>query len=72
MGIPVTTPTAKLSPKILAQNLAARLYFSSPVSQGTPFPVNQEPGKSHGELRKQVTVRESEPEVDPVPESRVG
>jgi hypothetical protein len=36
-GVPVTTPTAKLSPKILTQNRAARVYFSSPVRRARHF-----------------------------------
>ena len=52
----MTTPTAKLRPKILAQNLAARLYFSSLVLRARHFHINQEPGQPHGELRKKVVV----------------
>ena len=37
IGMPVTTPTAKLSPKILAQKPAARLYLSSPVRRARHF-----------------------------------
>src|SRR5271166_410617 len=39
-------------------------------SQGAPLPINQEPGQSHGELRKQVVVSDGEPEMDAMPESR--
>jgi hypothetical protein len=35
--MPVTTPTAKFSPKIRAQNLAAALYRSSPVRSAFHF-----------------------------------
>jgi len=35
--MPFTTPAAKFSPKILAQNRAARLYRSSPVRKARHF-----------------------------------
>ena len=47
IGIPVTTPMAKLSPKIFAQNRTALLYFSSPVRSAIHFPPDQEPGQPH-------------------------
>ena len=37
IGMPVTTPTAKFSPKILAQNRAAIAYRSSPVRSARHF-----------------------------------
>ena len=37
MGMPVTTPTAKLRPKILAQNRAAAAYLSSPLRSARHF-----------------------------------
>ncbi len=37
IGMPVTTPTAKFRPKILAQKRAARLYCSSPVRNARHF-----------------------------------
>ncbi len=37
MGMPVTTPTAKLIPKIRIQNRAASLYRASPVFSARAF-----------------------------------
>ena len=37
IGMPVTTPTAKLRPKIFAQNRAAAAYRSSPVRSARHF-----------------------------------
>ncbi len=37
MGIPVTTPTAKVRPRIFAQNRTATAYRSSPVRRARHF-----------------------------------
>src|ERR1700757_4525724 len=45
-------------------------FFSGPKS--APFPIDHEPGKSHGQLWKQIMVSNSEPEMNAMPKSRVG
>src|SRR5271155_4745700 len=35
--------------------------------QGAPFPVDQEPGQSHGELRKKVMIGQREAELESAP-----
>ena len=57
MGMPVTTPTAKLSPKMRIQNRAAASKRSSPVRQAQPLEHHDDQGQAHGELGKQVVDR---------------
>src|SRR6516164_6421274 len=40
-------------------------------SESAPFPIDQEPRQSHGELRKEVVIGEREGELEPAPESRI-
>src|SRR4029077_1565296 len=40
-------------------------------SQSAPFPINQEPSQSHGELRKQIVVSDGECEVQAMPKRRI-
>src|SRR6266849_11174641 len=46
------------------------LFVTRP--QRTPFPVDQEPRQSHGELREEMVIGQREPELQPAPEGGIG
>src|SRR5215469_15708866 len=48
------------------------VIFFVPSPQSPPFPINQEPGQPHGQLGKKIMVSDREPEMNAMPESRVG
>ena len=70
--MPVTTPTAKLRPKIFAQNPRGKVVLLIAGPEGTPLPVNQEPGQPHRQLGKQVVIREREAELKAAPKGGIG
>ena len=71
IGMPVTTPTAKFRPKIFAQNRDRGGVALITGPERAPFPVDEEPGESHRQLRKEIVVGDGEGELKPVPEGRV-
>ena len=72
MGIPVTTPTAKLIPKIRIQKRAAASQTASAAPQRLPLEDHDEEREPHRELREEVVVGDGEGELQPVPEDGVG
>jgi hypothetical protein len=68
--MPVTTPTAKLRPKIRIQNRAAS-FQSSPPGRAHGFHEDDQKGQPHGELGEQVVVGDRERELQPVKDERV-
>src|ERR1700677_2349555 len=51
---------------------SSHIVLLIPGAQRTPLPVNQKPGQPHGELGKQVVIRQREAELKATPESRIG
>ena len=56
IGMPVTTPTAKLIPKIRIQNRAASSQRSSPGRRPSDLHDHDEQRQPHRELREQIVV----------------
>ena len=63
MGMPVTTPMAKLMAKIFAQKRAAWLYAWLPVRRAAGLQDDDQQRQPHGELRKQVVESDGEREM---------
>ena len=72
IGMPVTTPTAKLMPKIRIQNRAASFQRASPVRSAERLQHDDEQREAHRELREEVVVDDREGELQPVPENGIG
>jgi hypothetical protein len=58
--------------RILGPEPRRPIVFFVPSPQSLPFPINQEPRKSHGELGKQIVIGDREREMIAMPMSRVG
>ena len=61
--------------KIKSENLGPKsdglVVFIIAGAQCAPFPVNDEPRQPHRELREQVVINDREPELQPVPKTRI-
>ncbi len=66
MGMPVTTPMAKLTAKILAQNRADSLIALVARSQRHRLQDDDQKRQPHRELRKQVVESHGEREVQAI------
>ena len=64
--MPVTTPRAKLMPKILAQKRAAREKCSSLVRSAMDFRNDDEQGEAHRQLGEEIMESDRKSEVKSV------
>ena len=66
MGMPVTTPTAKLMPKIRIQKRAASFQRLSAWPEAARLHEDDQEGQPHGELGEQVVIDDRERELEAV------
>ncbi len=62
----------EIEPENLGPESRGLVVFLITRPQGTPLPVDQEPRQTHGELRKEIMVRDREGELNSAPEGRIG
>ena len=64
-------PDGEIEPEDLGPESRGPVVLLITCPQGAPLPIDQEPRQAHGQLRKQVVVREGEGELETVPEQCV-
>ena len=62
----------EIEPEDLGPEARGLVVFLITGPQGAPLPVDQKPRQTHGELRKEIMVRDREGELNSAPEGRIG